>query len=543
MNRLAPEIPGFLKALGVTHVVISPGSRSAPLTLAIERSLHFTLHVQIDERSAGFLALGIAQVRQQAVALVCTSGSALSNYFPAVIEAHYRNIPLIVVSADRPENLIGIYDGQAIDQDGFYGKYATASATFSEMADPQALVAYFNEIQHLVTRGPIHINCRFNEPLYQLEPAVLKWPDAPQTKEKNARFDAHDHELIDHLQAAQQPVMIIGQLPPNALNRNHLTSFIQQFPMPVFADASSQFYGIGGLTQWEFHLPKIAHGYKPDLMLHIGYTLASKSLKKWIKSFPDVPLFQLNEHHPFNAFGGKHHALPGPADDWLKRLINTVSSKRNETWSRMQQALVDPFKDLSLEPGELTAAYAVYHQLPKNGVIHLGNSMPIRWPHWVGMTSGLTVFSNRGASGIDGIVSTAIGSALADEPYHHVLICGDLSFLYDANAFWLNPLPKNLKIVVFNNRGGGIFRLIDGAKDQPERERLFSTFSPQSILSQCERFRLKAQSIKASACSAEFMKQFFSQEGLTILEIESEPEADMANFSRLNEVAKNYLGE
>jgi 2-succinyl-5-enolpyruvyl-6-hydroxy-3-cyclohexene-1-carboxylate synthase len=485
---------------GIEYAVISPGSRSAPLTLAFARHPRIKTFIIPDERSAGFIGLGIAQKTGKTVALVCTSGTAGLNYAPAIAEAFYQQIPLLVLTADRPPEWIDQKDGQAIRQQHLFGNNCKRSFDFP--------VSFFHKDEswhanHLANealnccqkspKGPVHLNIPFREPLYSESGEPLGIDQQVRTIDQvpfHPILAEKEISALQNLIAQSHKVLIVaGQLPPDERFRNSLNSALSD--IPIIADITANLSGVNGSFGLIDQLLLTADdptSLAPDLLITFGGPVLSKKIKQWIRQNPPVFHWHIsNEENVADTFQCLSHHLPVEPDYFFKeiwtQLKGNVRAEQKEyfqLWTKKKEAYL-AFKSTTksttqLPFNEAEAVAQIHQKLPANSLLQLGNSMAVRYADLAGLNSrsDVEVFANRGTSGIDGSLSTAVGCALATDKTV-TLIIGDLSFFYDRNGLWHNTLPPNLRIVLLNNNGGGIFGMIDGPKTQPELKEYFIT--------------------------------------------------------------------
>ncbi|SDT02579.1 2-succinyl-5-enolpyruvyl-6-hydroxy-3-cyclohexene-1-carboxylic-acid synthase [Winogradskyella sediminis] len=515
---LSQTVVTLCKTHNLKHIVISPGSRNAPLTIGFTHDEFFKCYSIVDERCAAFFALGIAQQLQEPVAVVCTSGSALLNYYPAVSEAYYSHIPLVVISADRPKHLIDIGDGQTIKQKNVYGEHvlynanlkldiSEKTASFSENGKPilknienklerflglQKDIQTYNESEihdaltlSKLNLGPVHINCPFDEPLYETieELSINPKPFKIQSREdKVDRFEIKS--LLDVWQNAKRKMILVGVLQPNSIEAQWIQEIADDDSIIVLTETTSNlhhpdfFSGIDKLIA-----PLDDEDFKalqPDLLLTFGGLIVSKKIKAFLRTYNPlfhfhIGLAQANDTffslekqiklHPNTFFSVflplvTHHTKSTYKHYWL-----TVRQKRRKLQEAYLQTL--PFSDFKV-------FNTILKQLPKQSQLQVGNSSAIRYTQLFQLPKNIDVFCNRGTSGIDGSTSTAIGASTVIEK-RTTFITGDLSFFYDSNALWNNYIPNTFRIIVINNEGGGIFRILPGAKNTENFDRFFET--------------------------------------------------------------------
>ena len=485
---LAQSIIQLCNNHNIQHIVISPGSRNAPLTIGFTNHDFFDCYSIVDERSAGFFALGIAQQLQQPVALVCTSGSALVNYFPAVTEAFYSRIPLVVISADRPEHLVNIGDGQTITQPHIFGAHVLYEANL-EMAFKKSFLKAIKSNNSLIEKalhiansqsGPVHINVPFPEPLYdtiEVEEQQSK-PDRIKLKSNTFSLSKTDHKKWN---SSKRKMILVGVNPPHSVQETYLKLLAKDPSIIVLTETTSNLHHpdffpsidqlISPLDSTDFET------LQPDLLLTFGGMIVSKKIKTFLRTNPPKTHWHIDPVSANDTFFclTKH----------FKRDVNTffdalssfdatpIVSTYFETWNhvkvRRQQKHKKYLKSISFS--DFMAFDKILKQIPDNYMLQSGNSSTIRYLQLFNLNKTLTVFCNRGTSGIDGSTSTAIGAATVSE-IPTVFITGDLSFFYDSNALWNNYTPSNFRIIIINNRGGGIFRILPGNKNSKN----FSTF-------------------------------------------------------------------
>ena len=447
-----------LAQAGVKHIVFSPGSRNAPLIIAAEALGTFEMMVLGDERSAAFHALGRSQVTEAPVAICCTSGSALANYYPAVLEAYYAHVPLIVLSADRPEERINKGEGQTCVQREFYEPHVAASVQLHEedcYEQVQAALQYALQAMHFEMR-PIHLNMAFDEPLYEQGEAPksiqLNSPDDIVTK-----YGLPMSPNFPLLEGAESVAVIAGQLSPK--DSQAVRAVLEaEVNWTLFADPMSGVLDHRSAVRLE----EIMH-HRPKAIISIGGQWINKKPKQYLRSLGIDHHIHLDLFQCWDVLdAGVEHLRVGP--DYLAN------------FAKASQFIHTPKKNTILPdlPWSDGAAFQmIVESLGTDTVLHLGNSSIARYFNY--FPSPVRLYGNRGVSGIDGSLSTAIGAALADPGCAHAVILGDQSFLYDHNGLYAPELPQNLRIYVLNNGVGGIFDWLSGtAKKGSEARRVFA---------------------------------------------------------------------
>ena len=498
-----------LARLGVETVVVSPGSRSAPLTVAAARNPKVEAISILDERSAGFFALGLAKRTRKPVALVCTSGSAAANYFPAIIEASMSGTPLLVLTADRPPELRNCSSGQTIDQLKLYGDNVRA---FYEIALPEAgseMLAYLRQtLVHAVDRalngdsGPVHLNFPFRDPLTPQEGAVsvvesetLEAASTVMTRpcESVACGASFDAVAIERLASHQHGLIVVGSVNPRGGDESFadaVTMLSQKLGWPVFSDVLNPLRGHAGenpalVAHYDAFLRgDAAANFKPTAILQIGALPTSKVLRAWLADL-DAVSFLLSDrpvnidplHRVASVLRGEAHTLAELLPhqrvdaDWI---LGWAKIER-ETTVKLE-AKLEVLEDLF----EGKVAWLLSQHVPVGASVFLASSMSVRYAEyfWSAGSRACSVFANRGANGIDGTLSTAMGVAHRGRPA--ILLTGDLAFLHDSNALLAaGELQGSLTVVLINNNGGGIFEHLPVAAMEPPFEKYFAT--PQSV--------------------------------------------------------------
>jgi 2-succinyl-5-enolpyruvyl-6-hydroxy-3-cyclohexene-1-carboxylate synthase len=483
---------------GVETAVLSPGSRNAPLVVGFVRHPAIKTLTISDERSAAFIGMGIAQQTQKPVVLCCTSGSAGLNYAPAVAEAFYQQIPLIILTADRPPEWIDQLDGQTIRQQNLFGKHVKASYELPISYEHEDARWQINRIVNEAINeamtypyAPVHINCPFREPFYPTANQTVELNSAVRVIENVPNTAALSPEQWENLQVtvhnASLVVVIAGQ---ERLNPELLALF-QSYPQGKFLiinDCIGNLHDTPHTLQLhDWLLPKHEALQNVPLLITFGKSVLSKNLKAHFRKYKAQAHWHLQvAGQVADTFQSVTKVIRTEPTDFFKTLLQ---KNLNFTENLAVKTVLADYQNLKAKCklffstnnnfSEFEAIYQVINSLQKKTTqtfsLHLANSMTVRYVNALGVEgSHIEVFCNRGTSGIDGSNSTAVGHALANPAQIHVLITGDVAFFYDRNAFWHNYLPKNLKIILLNNGGGGIFKLID-AGGLPEADEYFVT--------------------------------------------------------------------
>lgn len=506
MQQHVFTIARVCRSFGIEHAVISPGSRSAPLVLAFLRELAIRCHVMADERSAAFTALGMAQQYRKPVVLICTSGTALANYFPAVAEAYYQRIPLLILSADRPPELLNQQDGQMIMQKGIFGRHVLGSHelmcfeedlvdhSLTERIVLQALEESMSESGF----GPVHINVPLREPLYNLqepEPITDKVISNRNVLSNSALRLPKIHEFSDAWRKAQRKLIIAGQMPPSKNLNYLLNAFINQDDVVLIADVASNLHDSSNAPLFDTILQQLKdqerNALRPDFILSFGGPLVSKSLKTWLKSQKPEWHFRIDANsNVIDTYNNLTDPLHASLQPYLEALLsmNIFKGPGNkpfaDLWRNLNAHTAKRIRDFHAQQiwCEPTVVFHLLNKIPDNSQLQVSNSSPVRWVSWNGIPNkALQIFCNRGTSGIDGSISTAVGAANARPHQMVTLLTGDMSLIYDEHAFWQSELPSNLRVVVLNNCGGNIFNWIEGPSSHPGALPYFTTPHQRNI--------------------------------------------------------------
>lgn len=490
---------------GVTRAVISPGSRSAALTLAFARNPNIECQVVMDERAAGFIALGMAQQLKKPVVLICTSGSAAYNFAPAVAEAFFQQIPLLVLTADRPKEWIHQNDGQTIYQTEIYGKHVKGFWELPADYSPPDSLWYINRSlnEALLTAmefpyGPVHINVPIREPFYPTKDESFAPSENIRVIQRAKTQSIIDEETWQKIrvewEGSEKILIAVGQQVRNESLNELLRNFTQIFKISILGDVISNLENNEYfINKQDLFLAENSHdNLRPDLLITVGKSFISKNLKNFLqKNLPKIHWHISEDLHIIDTFQSLTQQLNVSPEYFFSRIYELSKTgnsdekvnleKANSYWAswlreeRMAKQLLGYFLTDLTTLNDITAINFILKNLPEGSQLHLANSMTVRYVNLLGIEKeGVEVFCNRGTSGIDGCVSTAIGAALITErPVY--LIVGDVAFFYDRNGLLMDDLPSNLKIVLINNTGGTIFRMIDGPASQPELPKYFET--------------------------------------------------------------------
>ena len=471
-------IAALFHEAGISQWFVSPGSRNAPIIAALLKNENFNLHSFPDERSCAFAAMGNALQFRYPAAFLCTSGSALANAYPAVLEAYYQRIPLLIVSADRPEDRIDQWDGQTIRQNNFFGEYARSACHINarDFTLEDISQAIFSTIQNGLEgiHGPIHINIALPEPIYEgIQNPPASHQNIPAFVFKSPEYPPVLPEEVQLLTENKKVLLLVGQHTESRILSDVLDRLQHRVTLICDVTSRQNSYGLDG-WDWALYQREIPDELAPDLIITMGMGFISKPLKqvltKWKPQHIHVSL-HTEIGDPFQTNPQLWQAHEADFAEALYQSQSPIalenSTRYRSQWEEFITKQTINFEDLE-EPFRSEAQFMnlLFDNLDENTHLHLGNSMSVRYGSWVGKTAA-KVFSNRGVSGIDGCLSTAIGDALGNGETPVWVVLGDVSALYDSNALW-GTIPRNLKIIIFNNAGGRIFDFIKGPNAAPE---------------------------------------------------------------------------
>ncbi|MEX1382088.1 2-succinyl-5-enolpyruvyl-6-hydroxy-3-cyclohexene-1-carboxylic-acid synthase [Lutibacter sp.] len=475
-NELAQIVIASCIANGVAHVVISPGSRNAPLTIGFTNSSAIKTYSIVDERCAAFFAMGIAQQLQKPVAIVCTSGSALLNYYPAIAEAFYSNIPLVVISADRPAHLIDIGDGQTIRQEHVFENHILASISLNEDLNIDGSIKEMIDETIKISfqqKGPVHINVPFDEPLYETTHKLTHFVPILNDLEEIPLDVDYLEKFATIWNTSKRKMVLVGANYPSDLLQIQLEHLTKDPSVLVLIEntanvSNSKF--INSIDKLIFPLEDddLSH-FQPDILLSLGGLIVSKKIKQHLRKLKPKHHWHIDSIRAFDTFFSLNNHFKISPELFFSQfffLTKPLESDYQEFWLQKKSKRLKKHQKFIADCkfSDLKVIDTVLKSIPTNSQLQIGNSSIIRYTQLFDINKTLPVFCNRGTSGIDGSTSTAIGAATAVKE-NTVFITGDISFFYDSNALWNKYIPKNFRIILINNNGGGIFRFIPGPKE------------------------------------------------------------------------------
>ncbi|MBB5326233.1 2-succinyl-5-enolpyruvyl-6-hydroxy-3-cyclohexene-1-carboxylate synthase [Anoxybacillus tepidamans] len=576
-NDLTLYVAAFVDELvkvGVQDVVVSPGSRSTPFAIVMAEHPAINVHMNIDERSASFFALGMAKAKRKPVALLCTSGTAVANYLPAIVEAYYSRVPLIVLTADRPHELRDVGAPQAIDQIHIYGKHVK---WFVEMALPESSNEMLRYVRMMAARaaavamtapqGPVHLNFPLREPLMPTiteqtwsqieakEPSYIHVTIGKKTLE-----DEQFRQLYEQLAHVEKGWIVCGDIDKPGF-AEAVTKLAEALHYPILADPLSQLRS--GTHTKDYIVESydailkdetIAKILLPDVVIRFGSMPVSKPLLMILKRHPSIAQIVVDGESGWREpTYTASQMIYCDETEFCSRLAQFSTplprkSEWAETWRYVnkiaKEVLLEVKKENALFEGKVFIELT--ELLPEQSLLFVGNSMPIRDADTFFMANGkqIRVMANRGANGIDGIVSSALGASVVAEPL--VLVIGDLSFYHDLNGLLAAKLHRlNATIIVINNNGGGIFSFLPQAKHKKHFETLFGTPTDLQFEHVVRMYDGDYQNVTAWDEFRYYVKRSTESEGLHVIELRTSREENVAKhrflWDRVSQEIRKFL--
>jgi len=543
---------------GVRHAVVSPGSRSTPIALEIANRQEIEMHIFHDERSAAFAALGIAKASGVPAILVCSSGTAAVEFHPAVVEAHHSETPILICTADRPAELQGVGAPQTIDQRNLYG-VAVRKFVNAEVANDSESHTWRHIARDLFAtslgdvQGPVHLNLRFREPLMGFATSLppRSASDVVITK-KVALPSSRSLRKLNKVLESENGVIIAG---PENYRVESILRLAETLGWPIIADPRSgtrvpnKFVvaGADAILRDEDFSKKL----RPDVILRFGTLPASKVVNSWLSGSGAIQvvitttpsLTDPDQHCSLHIVGDIDELCAGLASAHSKESVRKRSLSWVDKWiaaeDLAQKAINAALADEAglTEPG---VARAIYALVPEASHLVVSSSMPIRDIEWFGAPrNGLRVHANRGANGIDGVVSTAVGVALATRQPTTLLI-GDIALLHDVNGL-INLASRkiDLRIVVIDNNGGGIFSFLPQAQalDEAKFEKIFGTPHDANIKMLAQAHQINTHELTNISDLAEVL----SQRGPWLARVVTDRHENVKVHERINQMVASNL--
>jgi len=530
------DFVSLLSKHGIGHVIITPGSRNAPFIISLNEHETIKAFSIIDERSAAFVALGMAQQLAHPVVLICTSGTAALNFAPAIAEAFYQRIPLLVVTADRPIEWIDQGEGQSIRQKEVFKNYVKASYEIAEEASEGDLVWYnvrlMDEAMRCCTEGvhgPVHINFPLRESLYKTVEDYNK--DVKVIERASTQLKLSDEELkniTNKISASKKVLVLAGQMAPNSSLLENLAAFSQHENVVVMTEAHSNLSHPDFITT----IDRLIMGFDeeekqflvPDLLITVGHNIISRKIKEYLRSG------QIEHWHVdvsgegLDTYKQLAKIIPLTPDSFFK----SIAQEKYQITSSYKKTLLEKNNKAASASNEFisTSSWSdlqvfdtIMQNIPSGYDVQMGNSSVVRYVLLSDSRKDLSYFGNRGVAGIDGCTSTAVGASfISKKPT--VLITGDIGFFYDSNAFWNELVSGNLKVIVVNNGGGGIFRIIPGPNTTGNAlDKYFETTHSRQAEGMAAMYNLNYKASSDKVSLKEGLEWLYKQKNCAILEV------------------------
>ena len=536
------------KSKGIFDIVISPGSRNAPLTIGFTEDPSFNCYSIVDERCAAFFALGMAQQLRRPVAVLCTSGSALLNYYPAIAEAFYSNIPLVVISADRPLYKIDVGDGQTIRQDHVFHRHIGYSANMKQdvihatekvkkyapqsihgnLDSEQVKIQSYNDgelhkalnlaIGHKL---PVHINVPFEEPLYGKIPRATVKPYVNGIIESHAVVEDLDG-FLDQWDSTKRKMVLVGVNYPNCVEQKYLNKLANDPSVMVLTETTSNIHHPNFFPSIDSIIAPIEkseakeqlfEALRPEILLTFGGLVVSKKVKAFLRKYKPKHHWHIDEHKAYDTYFALSHHFKTKVNAFFDQFlvaVHRVESEYYKLWSGIKFEYEVKRKEYlqNIPFSDLTVFGQIFESIPKNVQLQMANSSTIRYAQLFNLKPSIEVFCNRGTSGIDGAVSTAIGASMANTK-PTVLIIGDLSFFYDSNGLWNNYIKSDFRIILINNDGGGIFRILPGQEETDNFETYFETTHSLNAAHLCKMYGIEYSCVEEENSLRKTLPKFF----------------------------------
>ncbi|MGB5499237.1 MAG: 2-succinyl-5-enolpyruvyl-6-hydroxy-3-cyclohexene-1-carboxylic-acid synthase [Maribacter sp.] len=549
------------KTKGILDIVISPGSRNAPLTIGFTEDPSFNCFSIVDERCAAFFALGMAQQSQKPVAVLCTSGSALLNYYPAIAEAFYSNIPLVVLSADRPTYKIDVGDGQTIRQDHVFDRHIGYSANLKQDVThatekvkkyaPQSIAGTVDSEQVKIQdyndgelnralnmaighKLPVHINVPFEEPLYGKIPEATVMPFFNEGIRSYATAEELDG-FLDHWNSAKRKMVLVGVNYPNSVEQKYLDQLANDPSVIVLTETTSNIHHpnffpsidsiIAPIEKLE-DSEQLFEALQPEILLTFGGLVISKKVKAFLRNYMPEHHWHIDEQKAYNTFFVLSHHFKTKVNTFFDQFLasaDNVDSGYYNFWKEIKgeyEAKREEYLQ-HIPFSDLTVFGQVFETTPENIQLQIANSSAIRYAQLFNLKPSIEVFCNRGTSGIDGAVSTAIGASIVNTK-QTVLITGDLSFFYDGNGLWNNYIKPDFRIILINNDGGGIFRILPGQEETDNFETFFETTHSLNAAHLCKMHGIEYSCVNEENSLKSELAEFFAAASISkLLEIKT----------------------
>lgn len=462
----------LLKEYGIFDIVISPGSRNAPLAIHFSETDEFNCYSIVDERSAAFVGMGMAKSIKKPVALTCTSGSASANYYPGITEAFYQNTPLLILTADRPADFVDIFDGQTIRQKDLYQQHSYGDFQLLEDSVENADDENFSIIKKAIEvcfekQGPVHINIPLEEPLYNMVSELPNFKPVEKTIRENI------YELPPNLVAdwntSKRIMILVGTRDYSEELEMQLTQLVKNHSVVVLKEANSNLKHdkfFAHIDRYIFNFNDADYKtYAPDLLITVGQNVVSKKVKQFLRKANPKNHWHIDEVWYPDTFFSLTEKVKATPEKFFAKLLKFISLEPSpyfNLWDVLRDKRDSKHDEYCVGTGfsDFKLFELLSNKLPEKINLHISNSSAIRYTQLFDFDKN-RIYCNRGTSGIDGSTSTAMGYAIKSQR-QTVLVTGDMSFFYDINGLWNNYIPPYTRIIVFNNGGGDIFKIIPG---------------------------------------------------------------------------------
>lgn len=516
---------------GVKDFIISPGSRNAPIIMELVNRKDVNLYSIADERSAAFVAIGMYLKTKSPVAITCTSGSALLNYAPGVSEAFYQGIPLFVLSADRPSEWLDQGEGQMIRQQNALQNFVVDELNIGldsdevdyKKRDLEICTTIDNALN--VNPGPVHFNIEYEEPLYQklasFSDESVQLVNIPKIESELIDFSDYSSRISN----SSKVMVLCGQMIRDAELSKVLEVFSRNSQVVVLTESTSNLYSgnfIPSVDKTLLTIEKNFDAFTPDILITIGDAIISKIVKRVLRKFSPKEHWQISSRGVFRdtyrSLSDRLQIEPSEFFTELNAYTKSATSDFSSIWKNQYSRANEVYQNFkeNIEFSDLIVFDFLFKNLDEESDVHIANSSPIRYQQLF-ENKKLNTMCNRGTSGIDGCSSTALGYSIKNKNTTW-LITGDISFLYDSNAWW-NNYKTDLKIILINNGGGGIFRIIPGPSKIEGFETYFETQNQVDIESLCKAFKvdyIKSKDVESLSKGFDKLK---NANGITLLEI------------------------
>ncbi len=542
-----------LSGQGVGGAIISPGSRNAPLIMGLRARDEIEKWIVPDERMAAFMALGIAMVKQKPMILVCTSGTALYNYAPAIAEAFYQNVPLIVISADRPKEWIDQDDSQTLIQPGALGKIVKKSFDIPVIRSADKDELWFvnriaNEAFCLVNtgrKGPVHINIQLAAPLNELVDKEGNSQRLFKVVENRSPLPYAEMDRLGAELADRKVLLTAGFMPVSEQMQKAVRAFAKLPNVAVMAETLSnlhldpEVYAID--STFPIIRPEQIPELRPDTVISIGGSLVSRMLKTFLRENPPAELWTLGDTpcgtDTFQCLTTNFAVSPAPfikalasAAGHHQRKMTSTPPQYREDWRRIKRAALGRHDSYVAESGwsELMALDYIFKRADLNDNVFLSNGTVVRYAQLCTRRLPHLTLGCRGVSGIDGTNASALGAAMAYKG-RTILITGDLSFSYCTEILGSPYFPDNFCVIVINNRGGGIFRFVANTRSLPEREKYFGADPLVPIEGLCKTYGRSYRRAESNEELEEGISSLISEGGVLEICAPAEHSAEILN--------------